>query len=238
MASEEGKCLLRLQGKSSGMQTSKQKDKHPGFSTDQEATSAGTNSAYLATQTPSRPAGLVPALSPASYTSWDQLLNRQLPHFSLWYRDRSSNFLWKLLRVAKAAYESGIWGQWELSRILSGTVLHYYHRFKIPTQKIEELLFLVPPNLRLPILREKEAKTKRSWDHAAMKLIRKIMQLQTTWPGYVAVLEMFRAFLQARVGLRSPHSWNPREQCPNASFFALMLPSKGYTLAFSGSTRE
>lgn len=45
--------------------------------------------------------------------------------------------------------------------MLSGAVLHYYHRFKIPTEKMEELLFLVPPSLKLSILREKEAKDKR-----------------------------------------------------------------------------
>lgn len=33
--------------------------------------------------TPDRPTGQGPPLSPASYTSWDELLNHHLPHFSL-----------------------------------------------------------------------------------------------------------------------------------------------------------
>lgn len=50
----------------------------------------------------------------------------------------------KAAQVAKAVWNE-ILGKQEFSHFVS--VLHYYHRFKILTEKMEVLLFLVPPCL-------------------------------------------------------------------------------------------
>jgi len=52
----------------------------------------------------------------------------------------------------------------------------------------------------------RKPKTKWSRDLAVVNPIREITWLQATRPGYVAVLEMFLAFLQARAGPSSPRS--------------------------------